>query len=364
MGQTGEHERSFTEKTFYLREFSGRTLGIAVPDLRCAEHPGLRAIVEALGENGARVLLIVDASVPADAVQELGGEHRSPQTGTLLSQDTPDLPARAWRALNRQACVAIRASDSLGTACLDVGRRLRLYKLVRIADQDGFRDRRGRRRSFVDLAALEQLLGADDCKLTEAALLRQVEQLLVAGIPSVNICTVEALGAELFTYAGAGTLFTPHGYVATRRLGIEDYDAAEDLIARGVAEGYLLPRSDPALDALLSEAFGAFVEGRLLAGIGALRLAPGCDGGEVASLYTLTRFAGGGIGGHLVGFAVDQARRLGLRYVYACTVLPRVGAFFERQGFSAVSPDRIPAEKWADYDRARRERVTCYRRDI
>jgi N-acetylglutamate synthase-like GNAT family acetyltransferase len=183
-------------------------------------------------------------------------------------------------------------------------------------------------------------------------------------VPNINICRVDRLGDELFTYSGSGTLFTRERYVVVRRFGIEDYDAADDLIARGVSEGYLAPRVADEIDILLADGFGAFVEGAHLAGIGALRVSACGSAGEVASLYTLTRFAGGGVGSHLVGFAVAEARALGLRYVYACTTFDAVRDFFARQGFALADQDRVPPDKWEGYDPARRERLRCLRLDL
>lgn len=188
--------------------------------------------------------------------------------------------------------------------------------------------------------------------------------MLETGVPAVNVCSAEGLDDELFTYAGSGTLFTRERYIGVRPLGIDDYDMAWDLIGRGVAEGYLAPRGPDQLDAVLAHGLGAFVEGRHLAGIGALL--PGGDGrsGEIASLYTLTRFLGEGVGVSLVAFAVARARQLGYAYVFACTTSDPVGAFFERNGFRAVGADGVPTEKWRQYDPARRSRVRCYRREL
>jgi amino-acid N-acetyltransferase len=193
-------------------------------------------------------------------------------------------------------------------------------------------------------------------------LLREIERALDAGVAAVNLSTLEGLADELFTYAGSGTLFSRKRYVEVRPLGLDDYDPANDLIARGVAEGYLAPRTPEDVEAVLVNGFGAFVEGVHLAGIGAL-LAQG-SGGEIASLYTLTRFLGGGIGGHLIRFAVERANQAGMRFVFACTTSERVVAFFEANGFRAVGPDEIPDAKWDGYDPERRARLRCLRLDL
>jgi amino-acid N-acetyltransferase len=149
-----------------------------------------------------------------------------------------------------------------------------------------------------------------------------------------------------------------------RALGVDDFDAAHDLLRRGVEEGYLAPRDEAEVDALLASGFGAFVEGRDLAGIGSLLPSLDGKGAEIAGLYTLTRFLGEGVGFSLVAHALAEAEARALSYVFACTVSERVGAFFERNGFRAVAPDALPAEKWRDYDPERRARVHCYRHEV
>ena len=85
---------------------------------------------------------------------------------------------------------------------------------------------------------------------------------------------------------------------------------------------------------------------------------------EIASLYTVTRFLGEGVGGHLVSYAVELAEAQRLRAVFACTTLEWVGAFFERSGFCEVSQDDVPSSKWRGYEPARKARVRCFLRNL
>jgi N-acetylglutamate synthase-like GNAT family acetyltransferase len=338
----------FSERVFYLAEFRGRTLGLFLPQVAAG---AVLEVLRELADNATRVVMVGPAGVDRG---ELDCE--------TLRLGVDRLEGRAWRALRKKGRVLIEAADDPPGALLEVARRLGLFKVVRLADVNGLLDAEGRRRSFIDRSDLSPLVAAAEPHL--AGLLREVEGLLAAGVPSVNLCTPEGLRDELFTYSGSGTLFTRQRYIEVRRFGIEDYDAADDLIARGAAEGYLAPRTPEAVDGLLADGFGAFVEGKHLAGIGALRVPDGAEAGEVASLYTLTRFEGEGVGAHLVRYAISRARELGLGYVYACTTSTRVGAFFARLGFLEVGQDAVPREKWESYDPGRRQRVACYRREL
>jgi amino-acid N-acetyltransferase len=261
--------------------------------------------------------------------------------------------------------VLIDGADSFPAACRALAVGLRISKLIFLDPAGALVRADGARLSFVDLgelAALREEPSGDASR--RAPLLREIDAALRGGVAAVNLCTAAGLGEELFSYAGSGTLFTVGNYVEVRPLGIDDFAAASDLVARGVAEGYLALRSEPELDRVLANGFGAFVEHSHLAGIGALVPHPESSTGEIASLYTLTRFLGEGIGGHLVAALCRVARERGYRCVFACTTSERVAGFFERNAFRRVGAEEVPAEKWRDYDPERRDRVLCLRREV
>lgn len=346
----------FSEKGFYLQEFRGRTLAIAAQasDLKAVEP--LAAVVHELVAHGARVCVFSTERAPLEALLQ----------DRVLSAATLRLEGAVWRMLRRHGCAGLLVGGSLAfaPACRDVALRLGVGKLVWLDRDGGLVGTHGARLSFVHLEELQEYLANEGAKARRLALLREVERMLVGGIPAVNVCTVEGLADELFTYAGSGTLFTRERYIRVRRLGIDDFDAAADLVRRGVGEGYLAPRSDEEIDQVLASGFGAFVEGAHLAGIGTLLVDDAARMAEVASLYTLTRFLGEGVGGHLVAYAIERAAALGLGAVFACTTAERVASFFLRQGFREVEQGDVPPSKWKGYDGARRARVRCFRREI
>jgi len=353
----GERARPFTEKGFYLGEFRGRTLAIALPlgDPDARGH--LPPVLKELESNETDVVLIAREGA------ELSGLVASEP----IAARGEGLEGRVWRELCRASSVGV-VTGSEGDPAREVGEialRLGVSKLVWL-DAAGGLVRGGARDSFLDLEQLETWLraglpGASDAR---RRMLEEIERVLHAGLPAVNVCTAAGLADELFTYAGSGTLFTRERYVDVRKLGIDDYDAADDLVARGVAEGYLAPRDEAGLDRIFSNGFGAFVEGRHLAGIGALIPYPRARAAEIASLYTLTRFLGEGVGRHLVSHLCGDAQAQQLSFVFACTQTERVARFFERQGFTRVDAAEIPEEKWIGYDPRRRPHVICLRRDL
>jgi amino-acid N-acetyltransferase len=356
---TADRSVPFSERSFYLREFRGRTLAVAVPAGEREAFARIRPVLDDLEAGGSSAVLLSPDAAALD-------EHVE---GHAVSAQLPHLEGEVWRRLCERPRLGIVVTGGEGfvAGCREVALRLGIFKLVWIDRRGGLRGASGNRSSFLDLAELHSLLEGEGDGLANTdrlAFWREVAVMLEAGLPAANVCSADALDEELFTYAGSGTLFTRGRYMDLRRLGIDDFDAAHDLIHRGVEEGYLVARSPEEVDAILASAFGAFVEGRHLAGIGALL--PGGEerSGEIAALYTLTRFVGEGVGGSLLGFACSRARDLDLSHVYACTTSERVGAFFERNGFGAVAQDEIPAAKWRGYDRERRSRVRCYRREL
>ena len=349
-------ETGFSEREFYKNEFRGRTLGIALTGAFDSEP--LIAALKELVEGGCRAVVLAPEGEAWPGMIE----------DRIVPAAQAALEGRVWRALRAGgSCgVALDPSQPLAEGCKVVVRRLGLFKLVWIDPEGGLVDDRGKRLAFVDRAQLRGWLMGDppDYLTKRIEVCRLVDTMLEAGVPAVNLCALADLADDLFTYAGTGTLFTGERYVTVRPLGVDDFDAAYDLLRRGVEEGYLLPRTSSAVDRVLANAFGAFVEGRYLAGIGTLLLYESTAVGEIASLYTLTRFLGEGVGEHLVTHALNSARERGLAEVFACTGSARVAAFFERQGFERVASERLPAERWQGYPAARRAELVCLRHGV
>ena len=347
---------SGTEKGFYLEEFHGKTVAIAAPAAELRDPAPLAKVVDELTANGTWVALF---STERGALERIG--H------SVLSMAAPRLEGAVWRELRAASRVGILMAGStpFAPACREAALRLGLSKLVWIDREGGLTLPGGQRASFVHLDELRELLAQrPQAHGRRGPLLREIEVMLAGGVQAVNLCTLEGLHDELFTYDGSGTLFTEARYVVVRRLGIDDFDAASNLIARGTEEGYLAPRTPAQLDELLASALGAFIEGYHLAGIAALLVDARSRCGELASLYTLTRFVGEGVGAQIVSHVLARARELDLSYVYACTTSDRVVGFFERNGFCRVRCDDLPATKWTGYDPARRALLSCLRSDL
>jgi N-acetylglutamate synthase-like GNAT family acetyltransferase len=347
----------FSEKNFYLSELRDRTIAIAGHGEEFRRGAVLEAVLKDLEANRTRVVFLSDCS---DALASGLGIQAIAETNPA------QLPGPVWRGLGKTLRVGVVTDpkrDFVST-CSEVVLALGIEKLVWVDGEGGLVGANGERNSFVDSEALRARIDAAPRGSDLGVFLAGVEAMLSGGVSAVNLCTLEGISDELFTYNGSGTLFTSAGYIDVRGLGIDDFDAAADLIERGVAEGYLAPRSPAQVERVLESAFGAFVGGNHLAGIGSLLLYGEEEAAEIGSLYTLTRFLGEGVGSYLVHFAVERAKAYGCQYAFAVTTSDRVVAFFERNGFALALSDQVPGAKWQDYDPERRSAARCLRLEL
>ncbi len=117
---------------------------------------------------------------------------------------------------------------------------------------------------------------------------------------------------------------------------VEDVDAMRALIDRYAAEDRMLSRSRDFLLEHLRDFFVADAGG--FRGCCALAvLTP--ELAEIRSLAVLPDAGGRGVGRALVTACLEEARRLGLRRVFALTLVPE---FFQRCGFTLTSLGHLP----------------------
>lgn len=382
---------AFTEKDFYLDEFRGRTLVLAA-ERSALQAPTsrrrLRAVVGELTAHGSRVLVVVGEGtaaargrsprrwlgLPLARIRRPAGVAPSRRRGDTVLWRDDELEGSlvdVWDVIRvRASCVVLCRGVALGPACR-IAERLRVHKLVLLDPAGGLREPKSRRvLSFLDQGTLDVLLEAGEAEFHglshRRAMLGEIDRVLEAGVGSVNLCNLDGLSRELFTYEGSGTLFTRDDYCRIDRLAIDDFHEVERLVARGQREGLLKPRTGDEIAHLLLGGFGAWVGRQHLAGIGALHVSPyrADAAGEIAGLYTMTRFKGERIGRRLVRRLVAEASMVHLRYVFAVTANEEAARFFRGEGFRPVPPSEVPAVKWQGYDPSRRARVKVFRLDL
>ncbi len=131
--------------------------------------------------------------------------------------------------------------------------------------------------------------------------------------------------------------------VAIRPARALDVEPMRELIDRYAREDRMLSRTRDFLiehlrDLLVAEDVGEFLGCCALA-----VLTP--ELAEVRSLAVRPEASGRGVGSALVEACVAEARRLGLRRVFALTLVPE---FFERCGFTLTSLGRLPEKSAAE----------------
>jgi amino-acid N-acetyltransferase len=241
---------------------------------------------------------------------------------------------------------------------------LRALKLV-VTDPDGGWGRPPR--SFADVVTHATAFEHQLADRQRGAVVDALRVALGGGVGNVNLCRSIDLDRELFTFDGTGTLFTSGGYLELGPLRVDDLPAVERLVAQGVDDGVLKPRSRSEVAALAATGLGARVVGSgHLAGIVSLDVEQYREErlGEVACLYTVSRFSGSGAGALLVDGLVERARADGLKAVFAVTVSDLAAAFFGRKGFREVDAAAVPERKWEGYDPARRSQARVFWRDV
>ncbi|MFN8641928.1 MAG: hypothetical protein U0802_09820 [Candidatus Binatia bacterium] len=390
----------FGEKEFYLDEFHSHTLCIAAALRDCERDGGFESLGRVLREliaNETRVIVLLGVGARRDVAAELRrvrrrlqrwvlgedaarrfplvrGRRRAAESFVDLGAAGEDLDATlsaVWLTLRkRPLMVALLGADQLVDTAQQLAGRLRVHKLVIAQSEGGIRAPDGAALSFMDDHLLTAVLQPGQAEWSGLAARRPtldaIRDALRAGVRSVNLCALDSLARELYTYEGSGTLFTLEDYCRIERLGIDDFEEVERLIARGQREGYLKPRSPEEVARILLNGFGAEIGSHHFAGVCGLETAAFAPqrAGEIVGLYTITRFKGEGVGGRLLARVVEAAEAMGLAYVFACTLDPRAEVFFARAGFRRVAPEDVPAAKWVGYDRQRRTRIRVLRREL
>lgn len=381
--------KPFGEREFYLEEFRGRSVLIALAPAALGPRLRLGRLAEAVSDlvrNRTRVLLwwpCADDEGPRRLLQALRARRslrpllRGPVPPVVsageLSDDDDVLRLReaVWARMRRRrlTVLAVRPGAAYPAFPLAVATALRIPKVV-LLDPFGGLALGKQTLSFADENALETLLHEGEAEWAglgdRREVLAVIRDALRQGVESVNVCTPGGIARELFTYDGSGTLFTQGDYCRVEPLGIDSFGQAERLLAQGQREGALKHRNAAETAAVLAAGYGALVSGRHLAGVAALLTRPYvmARAGEVAGLYTITRFKGEGLGARLVDRVLAEAADAGLAYVFACALERRARRFFQQMGFTRVRAEDVPAAKWFGYDKRRRARLAVFKRPL
>jgi N-acetylglutamate synthase-like GNAT family acetyltransferase len=365
----------FTEKTFYLEEFYGKSLLFAlIPPAgqRISEFDSLLLTLRELRRNQTRCVVIVSPSAMPKLMRRLGRLAPkepppvfNPSEGLRSRPYPPDSAvAEIWERLRAGSIVVASMSrddaDDLTVFARELASRLRVFKLLMLDRRGGLLDKDGNRLSFVEESRIGRTMRNIRSR-ARRAIVRAALDALEDGVGSVNLVAPADVYEEL-----SGTLFTEMQYGFVRPVSIDDFEEVEALIVRGQNEGYLLPRTPEQIAQILPSCFGYRIGDEHLAGICSLLTEPyrrdRC--GEITAMYTLTRFQGEGVAAVLVREILKEARARRLKYLFACTSDDRVAGLFSRLGFKRVTAREVSASKWRDYDPSRIQSLSILRTDL
>jgi amino-acid N-acetyltransferase len=124
-------------------------------------------------------------------------------------------------------------------------------------------------------------------------------------------------------------------------------DQAKDiqaLVRRSADAGDMLPRPLGEIYELLRDFVVAIDENGLIVGCCALHIVWD-DLAEVRSLAVDQQHRKSGLGRRLVTACIDEARRLGIRHLFALTYVPD---FFKKLGFHDIAKESLPHKVWSD----------------
>jgi len=278
----------FTEKTFYLEEFYGKSLLFAlVPPSgeRLSELDSLVRTLRELRRNQTRCIVIASVSALPRLLRRIGRLLHddapplfNPAKGLRTRPYPPDSAvARIWKGLRAGSVVAAAAETNdaadLVVFAQQLASRLRVFKLLLLDRTGGLADSEGRRLAFIEERRIRRAL-AGERTATRRAILRAAARALKEGVGSVNLTSLREVYEELFSFLGTGTLFTEQQYGHVRQISIDDFEEVEALIARAQNEGFLLRRSEDEIAGLLPSCFGYRVGDEHLAGICLLYTSP------------------------------------------------------------------------------------------
>ena len=380
-GEQRRHSsRTFVEKAFYLEEFYGKSLLFAlIPPVgqRISDLDSLVMTVRELRRNQTRMIIVVSPSALPKLIRRMGRLAPkepppvfNPSQGMRSRPYPPDSTvAQIWERLRAGSIVVVSMSrddaDDLTIFARELASRLRVFKLLFLDRNDGLTDTRGERLPFVEEKRIPKIMRGIRSK-ARRALVHAADLALKDGVGSVNLVAPRDVYEELFSFIGAGTLFTEMQYGWVRPVSIDDFEEVEALIERGQSEGFLLFRNPEQIAEILPSCFGYRIGDEHLAGICSLLTEPYRNDrvGEITAMYTLTRFQGEGVAGELVKEVMEEAAARRLKYVFACTSEERAARFFSRLKFRRVSANEVPRSKWRGYDSGRIGKLSIFRLDL
>lgn len=314
--------------------------------LFCASNPGLYGKLELWNRSGHK-FMVVEAGVDSLRTAAFIGRLQR-----LLSQGSLPLVALADFPVDEEG--RLQADEAIMHCAVCLG----AVKVFFPGEHAGLQID-GRFRSYPTVDELEGALS--DGKQSNLSQPRLEFLARQQALHAVDMVIVQAsrgsIFREVFTHSGSGTLLTreyPNILRPARETDVRDIMA---MLAPYIEDGTIKPVSE---DELL-KSIPSFTVYSVNDGIvAAAALIEQDDCYELAKLCTLPRYQARGRARDLVRALQERTRADGKRALFALTVSPFVGEFFERLGFARVSREQLPASWQAGYDFSRPSQAYLY----
>lgn len=128
-----------------------------------------------------------------------------------------------------------------------------------------------------------------------------------------------------------------------RKATVEDATQIQKLVNHHASKGLMLPRSLGDICDNIRDFF-IYENDEKMIGCCALNIT-WLDLAEIRSLAVEEEYQGKGIGKELVNYAIEDAKRLGVKKVFALTNKPE---FFTKLGFQQIDKSELPHKVWVE----------------
>lgn len=163
-----------------------------------------------------------------------------------------------------------------------------------------------------------------------------------------------ALLLELFTRDGTGTMISRDHYEEIRSASNEDISGILELIRPLERQGVLRRRSRKELEREI-KLFSVIVLDGMIIGCASLHPFSDNESAELACVVVHPDYRSAQRGDRLLEHAEQQARELGMRYIFVLTT--QTAHWFIERGFLAVSEQVLPKDKKTAYNVKRQSKV-------
>ncbi len=313
----------FRGKTFVLVIDAARmpelALAEALLDLIALQQIGVKLVVVSIGNGKAQIdQLLIDGELKWQLA-----EFEKDQVGSIL--DRGQLVLIEKPELERLGDELVEFTSSLGA-----------FKLIVFLSEQ---------------VSGGNAISSEDARKWDGegqALLHRAAEVCILGVPRVHLLNENHQGVlmdELFSNEGAGVMVYADDYLSIRPIAPDDISELLAMVGRSMRDAHLVPRSYEEIESLLDDFLVMTIDDNVV-GCVALHCSEEPKCAEIACLYVKQSHGSQGYGKLLVKAAEQQARELGIPWVFALS--NRAIDFFVKQlGYEPCPIKVIPTSRQA-----------------